>query len=424
MPLPWKAAASFGAPVLLGLAICVAGTRSRAEWPSGSWPRHTIDDSSQGADGVRLADLDGDGLLDIATPWEQGGQVRAYLNPGRAGLHLPWPTVTVGAVGDPEDAFFVDLDGDSALDVVSLCEGTTRSIFVHWSPPDRSELLVSQAWRTAALPASSGLARWMFGVALQVDGRWGIDLVAASKGDGAQLGWFEAPSDPRDLAAWRWHPLYDAGWIMTIRTHDMDGDGLLDLVATDRHGSGRGAFWLRNPGPGKAAAGPWAEHRIGPADDHEAMHHAIADLDGDGLDDLLVAVKGGPLRYHRRSGNSPPTWSTHLIEMPPGAGTGKSVQAADIDLDGQMDLVVACEHATDGKIGVFWLSYAEDPTESNWAPTSVSGPEGFIYDLIELTDLDGDGDLDIVTLEEKGPYLAAGYRGKELGVIWYENPAR
>ncbi|MCP4194102.1 MAG: hypothetical protein GY768_26125, partial [Planctomycetaceae bacterium] len=33
-----------------------------------AWQRHTIDDSSRGADGVRLMDVNGDGLMDIATP--------------------------------------------------------------------------------------------------------------------------------------------------------------------------------------------------------------------------------------------------------------------------------------------------------------------------------------------------------------------
>ena len=33
---------------------------------------------------------------------------------------------------------------------------------------------------------------------------------------------------------------------------------------------------------------------------------------------------------------------------------------------------------------------------------------------MELIDLDGDGDLDVMTCEER----------KNLGVIWYENPGR
>ena len=80
--------------------------------------------------------------------------------------------------------------------------------------------------------------------------------------------------------------------------------------------------------------------------------------------------------------------------------------------------------ALDGKTGVFWLAYDQRPTESRWRARSINGAEGFIFDLLQLVDLDGDGDLDVITQEEKGPYLASGYVGKELGVIWYENPTR
>jgi hypothetical protein len=38
---------------------------------------------------------------------------------------------------------------------------------------------------------------------------------------------------------------------------------------------------------------------------------------------------------------------------------------------------------------------------------------GVKYDFIELIDLDGDQDLDVLTTEEN----------KGLGVVWYENPA-
>ena len=38
--------------------------------------------------------------------------------------------------------------------------------------------------------------------------------------------------------------------------------------------------------------------------------------------------------------------------------------------------------------------------------------QGSKYDLVELIDLDDDGDLDVLTCEEN----------VNLGVIWYENP--
>ena len=154
------------------------------------------------------------------------------------------------------------------------------------------------------------------------------------------------------------------------------------------------------------------------------MHNTVVDLDGDGVEDVLNSVKGGPIQFHRRVSQSPLVWKTYNIEIPPNAGGGKAVKVGDINLDGQLDIAVSCEHAIDGKIGTYWMSYDQSPTETKWLPTSISGPEGYINDLIQLTDLDGDGDLDVVTVEEKGPYISRGEKLKELGVIWYENPVR
>ena len=60
------------------------------------WPCHVIDDSSEGADGVRLADVNSDGLQDIVTGWEEGGITRVYINPGPDKVTAKWPAVTVG----------------------------------------------------------------------------------------------------------------------------------------------------------------------------------------------------------------------------------------------------------------------------------------------------------------------------------------
>ena len=45
-------------------------------WPASAeaqWQRHTIDNSSRGADGIRLADFNSDGRLDMVTGWEEAG---------------------------------------------------------------------------------------------------------------------------------------------------------------------------------------------------------------------------------------------------------------------------------------------------------------------------------------------------------------
>src|SRR4051812_2647080 len=91
-----------------------------------AWARHIIDNDLTGADGVRLMDINGDGRPDVATGWEEGGTIRVCLHPGNERVKEKWPGVTVGKVASPEDAVFVDLDGDGNLDVVSSCEGKTR----------------------------------------------------------------------------------------------------------------------------------------------------------------------------------------------------------------------------------------------------------------------------------------------------------
>ncbi len=378
------------------------------------WPRHVIDNSSQGADGVRLADSNRDGRMDIVTGWEEGGRIRVYCNPGSGLSKELWPSVTVGEVGSPEDAVFADIDGDGRLDVVSCCEGKVKTVWVHWRSAQPVSWLEPEAWSTEAIPTTQGAQMWMFSIPMQVDGKNGIDLIAGSKGGNAEIGWLQAPSDPHDLNAWAWHTIYKAGWIMSIFTMDMDSDGDLDVLASDRRGPKRGCLWLENPGEGDALCFPWNEHRIGGADD-EVMFMISNDLDGDRLLDIVAATKGEnqEILFIRRTSLEPDSWETHRIAMPPNTGSGKGVYIADIDLDGKKDIAFTCEHSR-GKSGVIWLSYRESPMERDWDAHEISGPVGTKFDRIEMLDLDADGDLDLITCEES----------ENLGVIWYENPSK
>ena len=400
--------------LLVVIGGVVPGVRSGADAGDrgDAWVRHTIDRSGNGADGVRLGDANGDGLPDVVTGWEESGVVNICLNPGPEKIRGVWPSVAVGQVRNVEDAVFVDLDADGALDVVSACEGETRRVYVHWAPKDRSRYLNPMAWEALAIPESIDRMQWMYVAPAQVDGKHGIDLVAGGKNRGAEIGWFEAPEDARDLSAWKWHPMSDAGWVMSLLPRDMDGDGDVDVAVSDRKGRMRGCRWLENPGKAVAASGKWLNHAIG-GGDVEVMFMTLDDLNQDDIPDAVAAAKPQKIDVFLRKGGTGDDWERLSVPFPQGAGSAKAVASGDIDLDGTLDLVFSCEHAG-GRSGVMWLSCAQAVTDSVWTGHEISGLEGTKFDLVQLLDLDGDGDLDVLTCEET----------ENLGVFWYENPLR
>ena len=301
--------------LLLSFALSVAAA---------PWKLHIIDNTSRGADGVRLKDVNKDGLPDIATGWEEGGGIRTYLNPGPKKAKQPWPHTEVGKVKSPEDAVFADLDGDGEADVVSSCEGKTRTLYFHWAPVNdpQNEIL---PWRTAAVPATAGKQSWMFALPMQVDGG-GIDLVLGSKGGGATIGWLQSPKNPRDIKAWKYHPWYKAGWIMSLISHDMDDDGDLDVLASDRKSKTPGVLWLENPGAKAMRANPllqWNVHRIG-ADGKEVMFITIS------KDNVIHAAVRPNLIYVLKQNSDPKKpWHAQIIDYPlEQFGTAKAARAA------------------------------------------------------------------------------------------------
>ena len=391
-----------------GAATLPAADVTRAPGPP--WPRHVIDASSRGADGIKVGDLNGDGRPDLVTGWEEGGVVRAYLHPGTERVRTPWPAVTVGAVSDAEDAGFADLDGDGRLEVISATEGRTRTVYWHRPPAAAADLLDPRAWRTTAFPALAGRHPWMQVLPLQLDDANGPDLLVAAKGAGSPLGWLQAPANAADVAAWSFHPLRPADWVMTLHAHDFDGDGDQDLLFSDRKGARSGLFWLENPGPaGNRSHLPWREHPLG-ALGREVMFADLADFDGDGRPEVLAAVKPRDIVILHPTPNG--RWREETLSLgAEGLGDAKAVRAADLNGDGRVDLVFSCEHARGELEGVVWL---ERRAGGGWWQRSLAGAAGVKFDLLQLLDLDRDGDLDVLTCEE----------ADGLGVIWYENPLR
>ena len=402
-------------------SLALAETVVQKVQPLLRWRRHVIDESSRGADGVRLADVNGDGLSDIATGWEEGGITRVYLNPGWSKAKEEWPAVTVGRTASAEDAVFADLDEDGAVDVVACCEGSTKTLFVHWAPKGAGDYPDATKWKQSIVGDSSGKTAWMFCVPLQTDGVRGTDLVAGSKEPAGAVGWYEAPADARRTQEYIWHEISKAGWIMSVVAYDMDGDGDNDVLISDRKGGLRGVRWLENPGPDDRQKQHWENHFVG-GRDWEVMFLRMGDMNKDGLDDILVAARQGRelqrILFYQRLDASGLRWKEECIAFPQNTGLAKGVAIGDIDCDGRDDIVLSCEDAGGGKSGVMWLRQGE--SMSKWDGFEISGPRGIKFDRIELLDLDMDGDPDVITCEERDSNSKGEKVG--MGVFWYENP--
>jgi hypothetical protein len=414
--------------VIAGIAsICYGADVADRIVHGQAWPRHVIDNRFDGPDGTKLADLNGDNLLDVVTGWESEGLTVAYLHPGHRFVKRSWPSVVVGSTPKAEDAVFVDLNRDGNLDVVTTCEQHVEKVFVHWSPP-REKLLIPQAWRQESFAAVSGVSQWMFAepISFEDDKIRGLALGGKNyrRDQTAELGLLLPGTDPLNAHDYLWHPLAKLSWTMSIIVADLNGDGRQDILYSDKHGPGCGVWWLENPGP-KYALAKWTKHKVIAGDLDGCMLIEYADVDGDGLSDIVAPVdfpkvadqpRQRRIRLARRLDSSGTKWSIHDIDIAPNSGQPKAVTVGDVNGDGKPDLVVTSTGATEGQMGTYWLEQGADHAAANWKVHRIAGPEGIKYDLVHLLDLDGDGDLDVLTSEEKQD-------NRGLGVFWYENPA-
>ena len=398
--------------ILLLLFALILSVQAQSQWKI-----HVIDNFSSGADGVKLADINHDGLPDITTGWEEGGYTKLYLHPGLNSVKEKWPTVIVGKTPDVEDAVFADLNNDGKLDVISCSEGSTKKIFVHWNSGDN--VLYPTNWKQEVLPASDGLMMWMYAEPLQIDNKNGVDLVAAGKNENAAIGWFESPENPDKLSDWKWHEISPVGWVMSIIRKDMDNDGDSDIVISDRRGVLQGCRWLENPGVGEAQKLPWKNHFIG-AENLEVMFMCMADLDKDGRDEAIVAeCTKNTVKIYSWKNNPGNQWEEKSIPIPEFTGKAKSIEVGDLNNDGVPDFILSTETRGQVKNGIIWLNgkYLENPELFDWQ--IISDKHISKFDKVELIDFDNDGDLDVLICEEN-----FGEKSEGLGVVWYENPCK
>jgi hypothetical protein len=199
---------------------------------------------------------------------------------------------------------------------------------------------------------------------------------------------------------------------------DLDRDGVKDLLiaelgsesSTDEHLGG--VFWLRGRRDGSYMPFILA-NGLGRVADVQA-----ADFDGDGDLDLVVAVFGflatGEILCLENRTTDPdhPVFIPRTVDLRHGA---IHVPVADLDGDGRPDFValISQEHET----VVAFLNAGERrffPEVIYAAPHPAFGSSG-----IQLVDLDGDGDLDV--LLTNGDSMDSDMLRPYHGVQWLEN---
>ena len=135
------------------------------------------------------------------------------------------------------------------------------------------------------------------------------------------------------------------------------------------------------------------EHRIiDPANPTNPHCKALGDIDGDGFLDALAASSSGAGMFWYEY----PEWSKHAIR-PTGSWT-TDMQTADIDDDGDLDVVIP------NSSGLQWYENprpAGDPRLDPWVEHLI-GAEGANHHDVEVGDIEGDGDLDVVSRNKTG----------------------
>ena len=375
-----------------------------------TWKRHTLDASDatagkRGADGVRLADANHDGHLDVVTGWEEGGAVTICFNPGPERAAEAWSSVTVGSIPGVEDAVMSDLDGDGALDVISCAEGKLNQVQIHWAPQKKEDYTNPDRWTTSPIRASAG-RRWMYALPMDMNDDGRIDLVVGAKNKNAMVGWLENPPETRDTDTWQLHQLAPASWIMSLESIDMNHDGHMDILYSDRRGTEPGIYWLKNPG---VTEEPWSRHLLGGLGKEVMFLGTYRHRSSNQLEVICATLEGKAIQLSQQKSGK---WITYEHMLPLGLTAGKSAGFADINLDGRLDWVVTTEaqRERDDLNAVAWKENLGD----GWKDHPISDLSGRKFDRFEMIDLDGDGDLDLLTCEEV----------HDLGVFWYENPTR
>jgi len=402
-----------------------------------AWIGRTILSGSvmDGAAGVEIGDIDGDGDPDLVVAVGNGDAVRWVQNDGDPS-NGGWSPFIINAIpfDDPVGLALVDLNRDGKLDVVaSGDDGNEIAWWANDGSPADGVGGDGTSWTFNSVAIGFNRARDVVAGDFDLDGD--IDLAAAARSDD-ELAWWENTAG--DGSSWVKRSIGTLDGAERLQALDLDFDGDLDVFASGSDG-GEVAWWERTPGG-------WTRHdidnavadagglRAGDVDadgdvdlvyasvsldevlwaQNDPIHRSVsfvetvvspdfadtavaADIDQDGVIDI---VGGGSLAWWSRHGGS---WIRREIDIFAGipAGALLAVAVADLDQDGDPDIA----GTSSGR--VFWWENDGTPADgvggglgTSWTRYEVSQGHGSQLPSIEIADLDRDGFLDLVVADQ------------------------